>query len=75
MKRVRALDYSLPQECDKGAADLMKELLVKIYPVICLTRTFVMKAYNRFWTPVERLGVPPKSSSEELRQHSFFCGD
>ncbi|KAF8960326.1 AGC/PDK1 protein kinase [Flammula alnicola] len=55
MKRVRALDYSLPQECDKDAADLIKHLLVL--------------------DPLDRLGVPPKSSPEALRQHPFFVGD
>ncbi|KAF8183165.1 AGC/PDK1 protein kinase [Pholiota molesta] len=54
MKRVRALDYSIPEECDKDAADLMRQLLVL--------------------DPLERLGVPPKSSPEALRQNPFFVG-
>jgi 3-phosphoinositide dependent protein kinase-1 len=35
MKRVRALDYSIPEECDKDAADLMRQLLVSSYYHIC----------------------------------------
>jgi 3-phosphoinositide dependent protein kinase-1 len=54
MKRVRALEFSLPQVCDPDAADLIRRLLVL--------------------DPLERLGVPPKSSPEILRQHPFFVG-
>jgi len=54
MKRVRALDYTIPPVCDADAADLIKRLLVL--------------------DPFERLGVPPKSSPEDIRQHSFFVG-
>ncbi|CAA7264336.1 unnamed protein product [Cyclocybe aegerita] len=54
MKRVRALDYSIPDVCDTGAADMIRALLVL--------------------DPLERLGVPPKSSSKAIRQHPFFVG-
>ncbi|KAF8155615.1 AGC/PDK1 protein kinase [Crassisporium funariophilum] len=54
MKRVRALQYSLPDICDADAANLIKDLLVL--------------------DPLERLGVKPKSSPEDLRQHPFFVG-
>ncbi|PPQ80556.1 hypothetical protein CVT25_001590 [Psilocybe cyanescens] len=54
MKRVRALDFSLPKACDPDAADLIKSLLIL--------------------DPQERLGVPPKSSPDILRQHPFFSG-
>ncbi|KAF5310517.1 hypothetical protein D9619_008012 [Psilocybe cf. subviscida] len=54
MKRVTALEYTLPQECDEDAAALIKMLLVLKWE--------------------DRLGVPPNSSPNELRQHPFFVG-
>ena len=71
MKRVRALDYTIPPVCDADAADLIKRLLVR-YPMRLYTGRGL--TFSQVLDPVERLGVPPKSSPEDIRQHSFFVG-
>lgn len=73
MKRVTALDYSLPQECDEDAASLIKKLLVTFHlshSVLDLISDITCQVLK--WE--ERLGVPPNSSPKELRQHPFFVG-
>lgn len=73
MKRVTALEYSLPQECDEDAAALIKKLLViKHLSLFTLHLIFDVICQVLKWE--DRLGVPPNSSPEELRQHPFFVG-
>ncbi|KAJ3508051.1 hypothetical protein NLJ89_g5966 [Agrocybe chaxingu] len=73
MKRVRALDYSIPDVCDKDAADIIRAFLVRHKFVIKVAG--VNSVFSQVLDPLERLGVPPKSSSKALRQHPFFVGN
>lgn len=72
MRKVKALDYTLPEVCDDDAADLIKGLLVRHLQTFS---TATQCQYKRqVPDPLGRLGVAPNSSPEELRRHPFFVG-
>lgn len=70
MERIKKHLFSVPEDSDPDAADLIKKLLVGS----CFPSILKMPLNSPQVTdPAERLGLAPHSSPSELRAHPLFA--
>lgn len=70
-KKIEALDFTFLEGFDQDARDLVQRLLVSF---LCWSKPCLADCPFQVLDPSDRLGVPPKSSLPDLREHAFFVG-